>query len=110
MHKDGQLIGKIISEFGIDIIEGSSINKNKTDKNTKSLSAIRQILKILNKKDILIFAPDGPRGPAFKMNTKITNIVQKTSSVIIPVAISYKNKIKLKTWILLKFHYLLIKL
>ena len=97
-HKDGQLIGKIISEFGINIINGSSINKKKTNKNTKSLSAIRQIMKILNKKDILIFSPDGPRGPAFKMNTKITNIVQKTSSIIIPVAISYKRKFQLKTW------------
>ena len=98
-HRDGKIAAKIMKTFGINIIEGSTIDPKKgSSKNKKSLTSIRQTLKALKEGTIVILAPDGPRGPAQKMNTKITNLVEKTDTAIVGVSLSAKYKIQLKTW------------
>lgn len=99
MHRDGKIAGKIMSTFNIGIIEGSTINHKKgSAKNKKSLSSLRSTMRALRSGTICVLAPDGPRGPAFKLNTKITDIVQKTNTAIVCVSVSYKKKKQFKTW------------
>ena len=98
-HRDGKIASHIMKTFNIGVIEGSSINPKKgSTKNKKSLTAIRQILKTLHDGSMVILAADGPRGPAHKMNTKITDLVQKADTSIVSVSISAKYKKELKTW------------
>lgn len=99
MHRDGQIAGKIMSTYNIGIIEGSTINPKKgSSKNKKSLTSLRTTMQALSDGSICVLAPDGPRGPAYKMNTKITDIVQRTNIGIVCVSISYKRKKQFKTW------------
>ena len=98
-HRDGKIASTIMSTFNIYVIEGSTINPKKgSSKNNKSLTSLRTTMKALSKGTICVLAPDGPRGPAFKMNTKITDIVKKTKTAIACVSISYKRKKQLNTW------------
>ncbi len=99
IHRDGKIAAKIMSTFNIGVIEGSTINPKKGSlKNKKSLSSIRNTMRALKDGGICVLAADGPRGPAFKMNTKITDVVKKTKTAIVCVSISYKRKKQFKTW------------
>ena len=99
IHRDGKIAAKAMSTFNIGVIEGSTINPKKgSAKNKKSLSSLRNTMRALKNGTICVLAPDGPRGPAFRLNTKITDIVQKTKTGIACVSISYKNKYQFKTW------------
>ena len=102
--RDGKIGVELSKSFGIMSILGSTINHKKgSSKNKHSLSALRNIMKILSLKSILIFTPDGPRGPAHKINSSVANIAQKTNSIILSVSFSYKRKIQFKTWDLFQF-------
>lgn len=99
MHRDGKIASKILSTFGLKIIEGSTIDPKKGDsKNKKAITSLRAIMKTLNEGNICIFAADAPRGPAFIMNSKITEIVKKTNTAIIGAVMSYKHKKQFNTW------------
>ncbi len=98
-HRDGKIASTIMSTFNIGVIEGSTINPKKgSSKNKKSLTSLRTTMKALTDGTICVLAPDGPRGPAFKMNTKVTDIVKKTKTAIVCVSVSYKRKKQFNTW------------
>lgn len=97
-HRDGKIASAIASTFDIESVEGSTIDPKKTYKNKRSFSSIREIMNIIPQNRAFVFAADGPRGPAFKINTKITNIAQKTGVPITCIGVSYTKKIQLHTW------------
>lgn len=98
-HRDGKIASTIASTFGIEPIEGSTIDPKKgSQKNKKSLTSIREIIKVISQNRAFLFAADAPRGPAFHINSKITNIAQLTEVPIVCIGVIYKNKIQLKTW------------
>ena len=98
-HRDGQIISNTASTFGFEVIEGSTIDPKKgSQKNKKSLTSIREMIKLIPQNRIFVFAADGPRGPAFKINTKITNIAQMINVPMVCVGVSYTKKIQLNTW------------
>jgi lysophospholipid acyltransferase (LPLAT)-like uncharacterized protein len=94
-HADGQVVKTIAHTFGVEGIDGSSINMDKTH---NSFAAIKNIMNSLKNGDIITFAGDGSRPPAFQMNTHITEIVEKMGSGIIFGIASYKRKIQLPNW------------
>lgn len=99
VHRDGRIVAEIMDKFNIGSIGGSTIDPKKgSKKNKKSLSSIRNIMRSLENGKICVLAADGPRGPVFKMNTKIAELVRKTDTAIACVAISYKRKKQFNTW------------
>lgn len=99
LHRDGKIASKTILTFKLGIIEGSSINNKKgKSKGNHSLTSVRHIMKSLSNGDICVLAADGPRGPKFKMVTKVIEIVKKTETAIAYASISYKYKKQLNTW------------
>ena len=56
------------------------------------------MIKLIPQNRIFVFAGDGPRGPAFKINTKITNIAQMINVPMVCVSLEYTKKIQLNTW------------
>lgn len=98
-HRDGKIASTIASTFNIEPIEGSTINPKKgSHKNKKSLTSIREIIKVISQNRAFLFAADAPRGPVFQINSKISNIAQLTETPIVCIGVIYKNKIQLKTW------------
>jgi lysophospholipid acyltransferase (LPLAT)-like uncharacterized protein len=98
-HKDGQLASKTIRFFNFKEIFGSSINKIKGSSSNKGgISAIRNLIKELRNGRSFCIAPDGPRGPARKVNGEIINIARLVKCPIFPVSLSCSRKWQLNTW------------
>jgi len=98
-HKDGQLASKTIRFFGFKEIFGSSIDKRKGSSSNKGgLSAIRSLIRELRTGRSFCIAPDGPRGPARKINGEIINIAKLAKCPIFPVSLSCSNRWQLDTW------------
>ena len=77
-HKDADLISQIATNWGWNVIRGSSKEKGSI--------AFKKILSALKKPSTLVFiTPDGPTGPARHHNEGIIRAAQLSGSAIIPV-------------------------
>jgi lysophospholipid acyltransferase (LPLAT)-like uncharacterized protein len=89
-HADGRIIGTIGKLFNANIIWGSS-NKN-------PLSVLKCIFTVLQQKECLAITPDGPRGPAFEINSNIVKIASKANLNIIPFSYGASKKKVFSSW------------
>lgn len=87
-HFDGELIGKIVSYYGVDTLKGSSTRGG--------VKVLKEIVNLENC-DIGI-TPDGPRGPKEKVKNGVIFISKMTGYPILPVTYSVKRKKILNTW------------
>ena len=84
LHRDGELIARIIRHFGINAVRGST--------SRGSLSGLRGLLKAIKEGRDIAITPDGPRGPAFRAQRGIIDIAKKTGLPIVPVTFSASKK------------------
>ncbi len=89
-HSDGRLLASIQKRFNIGIIEGST--------SKGGLSAIREILRAIKRKEMLAITPDGPRGPARKVSGLSIEIAKKLDIPIIPVTFSCSRFKTVNSW------------
>lgn len=89
-HSDGRIISSIIKQFGFGVIEGST-NKN-------PVGALKAIIKKLSSGSNIVITPDGPRGPKYKINSKITTLASKYNTPLIPVACNTTRYFLLRSW------------
>lgn len=99
-HRDGQLASGTMKFFNFEEIFGSTINQKKLYQAEESgaVKSIRIIMKKIKIGATIHLAPDGPRGPLRKINSKINSIAEKSSTPIFPVLISYSFKKQLSSW------------
>ena len=88
MHRDGEIIARIVSHFGIRAVRGSTTRG--------SLSGVRGLLRALKEGGDIAITPDGPKGPAFKVQRGIIDIAKRTGLPIVPVSFSASKKKPLK--------------
>lgn len=87
-HFDGELVAKVVSYHGIDILKGSSTR-----------GGVKLLKEILGLKNFDIgITPDGPKGPAEKVKNGVIYISKITGFPILPVTYSVKKKKILNTW------------
>lgn len=89
-HADGKIIGTVSKLFKINVVWGSS-NKN-------PLKAMREIFSVLKKGESLAITPDGPRGPAFEINSNIVRIASKYNLSIVPLTFGASRKKSFSSW------------
>jgi hypothetical protein len=89
-HTDGQLLSGIQKNFNIGTIAGST-SKGGT-------SAIREILRAVERKELIGITPDGPRGPARKVGGLSIEIAKKLDIPIIPVTFSCSRYKTIQSW------------
>ena len=89
-HKDGKLISKTVSFFGIKTIFGSS--------NRSGQKALKKIVSDLKNGHVVGFTPDGPRGPREDVSLGIVQAAYLSHSPIIPLTYGSTRKKILKTW------------
>jgi hypothetical protein len=85
-HSDGELIARVQGHFGLKTVRGSTAKAGKRGKG--GLSAIREMLRIKEKGEIIAITPDGPRGPARKVSQNALEILKKLEMPVIPVTFS----------------------
>jgi lysophospholipid acyltransferase (LPLAT)-like uncharacterized protein len=86
--------------FNFKEIVGSTFNEKKLFMSEES-GAVKSIMVIMREIKVgssIHLAPDGPRGPVRKMNSKVIDIAKKFGTPVFPVAISYSIKKQLSSW------------
>ena len=97
-HRDGEIIARGVSGFGVEYIRGSAANPNKPGKNKSGASAIAQMIAALEDGAIVGFTPDGPRGPGERAKPGIVRLAQLSGAPIIPAAYSISRGKHLSSW------------
>lgn len=96
-HGDGKFVGKVMENFGLISILGSSKDGRKSSRGI-DLGSFRKIFDGLKKGYSLGITPDGPRGPNQKINGEIINIARISGAKILPLSYSTSRYKKLNTW------------
>jgi lysophospholipid acyltransferase (LPLAT)-like uncharacterized protein len=89
-HRDGALIARTVSHFGIDTVSGSTTRGGS--------AALRGMLKALKSGQCVGITPDGPRGPRMRAAEGVVQIARMSGVPVIPVAYSTSRRRLLSSW------------
>lgn len=89
-HRDGQVVGKALTRFGFHAILGSTTRKG--------FSAFKQMFKAHQNGSDLALAPDGPRGPGYRVQIGVIELAKLTGRPIAPLSFSASRRKIFKTW------------
>jgi lysophospholipid acyltransferase (LPLAT)-like uncharacterized protein len=96
-HFDGQFVNKIMTKFGLATVSGSS-KMGRSNNRGIDVASFRKIFKSLKANISLAITPDGPRGPAQKINGEIVEISKISGVPILPISCSASNHTRLNSW------------
>jgi lysophospholipid acyltransferase (LPLAT)-like uncharacterized protein len=88
--RDGTRLSAVLQRWGYRVIRGSS--------SRKGLTSLRESMRALNAAEVLVMTPDGPRGPRREMKAGIARLAAATGATVLPVAISARPCIRLRSW------------
>jgi len=89
-HRDGRVISKTASLFGIETATGST--------SRGGMRAVRELIRFARDGHSLFVTPDGPRGPRMHSSEGILDLARLTGLPILPAAMSARRGINLKSW------------
>ena len=89
-HRDGQLISKIILNFGFNVIAGST--------KKGGFESLREMYRVLKAGGYVGITPDGPRGPRMRASEGIVKLARLSGMPILPVTFGIRNGKTLNTW------------
>jgi hypothetical protein len=88
--RDGELINRIVKRFNNHSVRGSS--------SKGGIQALKVLIKIAREGKRILITPDGPRGPAFKLQPGIITLASQTGIPIIPFHHESIKQKKAKSW------------
>ena len=88
--KDGALLARILEDFGVQPVRGSSSRRGP--------QALLELTTWAERGYDLAITPDGPRGPCYVVQEGVMSLAQVTSLPIVPVSCELHPKIRLKSW------------
>ena len=89
-HRDGELISRAMNNFGFETIRGSSTRGG-------SSAAIKAV-KALQLGENVAITPDGPKGPAQKIQGGIIDIAAMSNVPIIAITSSASRNKRMRSW------------
>lgn len=89
-HRDGELIARLISHFGVKSVRGSSSKGAK--------EATKLLLEKLAQGQSISITPDGPRGPAFEAQRGALHLARLSGMPMVPVSFSASRYTQLRSW------------
>ncbi|HVP36951.1 MAG TPA: lysophospholipid acyltransferase family protein [Terriglobales bacterium] len=89
-HRDGEIIARILMNLGFGTVRGSTTHGG--------YEAIMQMSNKVKEGYDIAITPDGPKGPAFKVQPGAVVIAQKSGVPIIPITNSAQRRWTLKSW------------
>ncbi len=96
-HGDGRFVGRVMEKFGIINIAGSTRDGRKSSRGI-DIQGLKGIFQVLKNQLGIAITPDGPRGPAQKINGEIIKIAKLSGVPIVPVGFGYSRFFELNTW------------
>jgi hypothetical protein len=89
-HRDGRVIGEVVRRFGITPILGSSTRGGS--------AALRNLLAVLRRGDIVGITPDGPQGPRREAAAGVAHLAALAGVPVLPCAARTSRRVQLHTW------------
>ena len=89
-HRDGELITRTVRHFGLETVRGSSTRGG--------IAGIKGLVRALQKGYDVAVAPDGPRGPRYKVQPGIIQLAKLSGRPIFPFTFSATPRKVLHTW------------
>lgn len=90
VHRDGEIITRVIKHFGIDAVRGSS---------TRGwMGGLKGMLDAYRQGYDLIVIPDGPRGPRHQAKSGVLQLARATGAPVFPVTYSAAWKTTVGSW------------
>jgi len=88
--RDGQLMADFARRFGLAVVRGSS--------SRGGLEALRELVRALRAGDDVAMVPDGPRGPACRLQGGIVALAAATGAPIVPLGVAASPARRLGSW------------
>ncbi len=88
--RDGEMIARTMHRFGFGTVRGSSTRGGVT--------AGMQAIKALLAGDNVAVTPDGPKGPAMKLQPGVLLIAEQSGVPVIPVTYASTRSKRMRTW------------
>lgn len=89
-HRDGQIIARTVSHFGIATVAGSSSKGGS--------AALRTMLRALKDGQCVGITPDGPRGPRMRASDGIVQVARMSGVPVIPCTFASRRRRVLGSW------------
>jgi len=94
-HNDGRLIGDVIAPFGISVVHGSSTSGGQ---NRGGARGVLELLGLLDRGDVVVITPDGPRGPRRIAAPGVAQLAALSGHAIMPCAGMTSRRRILGSW------------
>ena len=88
--RDGQMMAEFARHFGLDVTRGSS--------SRGGLEALRELARAVRAGEDVAMVPDGPRGPARRLQGGIVALAATTGAPIVPVGVAARPARRLHSW------------
>lgn len=89
--RDGQYICDLISHLGLRSLRGSS--------SRKGAAALREAISAVQEENLnVVFTPDGPRGPKYRMKMGPVVLASMTGAPILPVSVNASRYWQFRSW------------
>ena len=88
--RDGQYIADFAAQFGAKSIRGST--------RKQGLKVLHDAIKTIQGGCMVVFTPDGPRGPRYKMSKGPIHIASQLGIPVVALGINYSSYWSVKSW------------
>jgi len=88
--RDGQYVADFIARFGLRALRGSS--------SKRGAAAMRSALGAIRGEEHVIFTPDGPRGPRYKMKNGPAMLSSITGRAVVPISLNASRCWSVRSW------------
>ena len=88
--KDGELIARVVSYFGLGVVRGSS--------NRGGRAAFRELVQLSKEPCTLGITPDGPTGPRHRIKEGVVQLARLSGRPIVPLAFVCSNGHRFQSW------------
>lgn len=95
-HRDGEIIARAMTHFGIGAVRGSTSKRGTADKG--GTDAVRQMVRIMKAGHCIGLTPDGPRGPRMRVAPGIVQVARLTGLPIVPATFSSSRRVVMNSW------------
>lgn len=89
-HRDGELVSRTVHHFGLETVRGSSTRGG--------IAGIKGLARALQEGYDVAIAPDGPRGPRFKVQPGVMQLAKLSGIPVFPFTFSAFPRKVLQTW------------
>ncbi len=88
--RDGQYIADLCAQFGVESVRGST--------SRGGMKVLLNAFKKVQDGNLIVFTPDGPRGPKYKLSKGPIHVASQMGIPVIPIAVNSSSYWQLGSW------------